>query len=166
MIPRFPSKTRCYLFSLAVDYPSLKLTVSQEWVSFLPLTLEGFRYRLPFGDFAISFRCKLLFVSGGDSSFPVWSSHVCAKHLGLACRPKAFCAATLKSCGGDTRWMDLVVWNPAKPLPVEVGSWNAIIYKGFHKLASDAMGFLPSTVFDIQNVGRLAKIRLFWKIML
>lgn len=49
----FPQKQGVIFFSLArLQYPSVKLTVSQEWVSFLPLTLEGFRVScLPFGDF-------------------------------------------------------------------------------------------------------------------
>lgn len=74
----FPQKPRSYLFSLAVDYPSLKLTVSQEWVSFLPLTLEGFRVScLPFGDFKPSLSgAKSCSFRGKIPTFPVWSSHV------------------------------------------------------------------------------------------
>ena len=138
MIPRFPSKTQVFSF-----FPLQSITLLWNYQfhkSGFPLTLEGFRVScLPFGDFLRHlFQVQNPVRFGGKiPPFPVVSSshRQNAKHLGLACRPKAFCAATLRSSPVEEhpRWMDLVVseisgenfnqWRLVVEIP--------IIYKGF-----------------------------------
>ena len=96
----FPQKQGLIFFPFAVDYPSLKLTVSQEWVSFLPLTLEGFRYRLPFGDFKPSLSGAFPVRFGKNS----YVSRLVFPRLRQASRTRLSAQSFLRSDSQVLRW--------------------------------------------------------------